>query len=381
MRFLSRTFLAMGIAVSLLTVLSVESNAQTCVNPPAGLLGWWDADSVSGSTAFDIADSNNGTMTAAVGIVSGKVGNAFSFGGTDQVSGTLNGFAGGDTPITIGAWFNEDGKIGHPGRGIMGVGNTNFKGHFFLRLSTGEGAWNTTYVCIDGTVGINRLCLGADDGNDRWWPSTAEITTNAWHFAAASYDPSNQQAKIYVDGAFDRSAPITGGLDLGKEFWIGRDAYWDSFFVGLVDEAQVYGRILSADEIHSIFVAGEHGLCKGPQVVLIDVKPGGDPNTINLSSAGTIPVAILSTADFNAPAQVDRDSLRLAGAAVNLIGKSGKYQCATQDVNADGLPDLVCHFETAQFMIEAGDTTATLEGKTIEGRAIRGQDSVRIVRD
>jgi hypothetical protein len=34
--------------------------------------------------------------------------------------------------------------------------------------------------------------------------------------------------------------------------------------------------------------------------VLIDIKPGSDPNSINLGSRGTVPVAILSTQDFDA---------------------------------------------------------------------------------
>ncbi|HXE75181.1 MAG TPA: kelch repeat-containing protein [Candidatus Xenobia bacterium] len=115
------------------------------------------------------------------------------------------------------------------------------------------------------------------------------------------------------------------------------------------------------------------------KTVGIDIKPASDPNSINLGSAGTIPVAILSSGDFNAPAEVDPDSLRLAGAAVNLIGKSGRFQCGSQDVNGDGLPDLVCHFDTAEFFIELGESTAVLEGQTLSGRPIRGEDSVRIV--
>lgn len=115
-------------------------------------------------------------------------------------------------------------------------------------------------------------------------------------------------------------------------------------------------------------------------VVDIDIKPGSDPNSVNLSSAGKIPVAILSTPDFDAPAEVDPDTLRLAGAAVKLIGKSGKFQCSSQDVNGDGLLDLVCHFETQTlFLLEAGHTVAVLEGSTLDGTAIRGEDSVKIV--
>ena len=37
----------------------------------------------------------------------------------------------------------------------------------------------------------------------------------------------------------------------------------------------------------------------GDQFVTLDVKPGGDPNSINLGSAGVIPVAVLSDDTFD----------------------------------------------------------------------------------
>jgi hypothetical protein len=115
--------------------------------------------------------------------------------------------------------------------------------------------------------------------------------------------------------------------------------------------------------------------------VLIDVRPGEAENTINLSSSGVIPVAILSTPEFDATTQADPESLAIAGASVKMVGKSGKYLCHTEDVNGDGLDDLVCKFETAQFLIEPGVSVAVLEGRTYAGRVIRGEDSIRIVPD
>jgi hypothetical protein len=48
-------------------------------------------------------------------------------------------------------------------------------------------------------------------------------------------------------------------------------------------------------------------------------------------------------------------------------------------VNADGLLDLVCHFDTRLAAFEAGDTQGVLTGETIGGTKIKGTDSVRIV--
>ena len=122
----------------------------------------------------------------------------------------------------------------------------------------------------------------------------------------------------------------------------------------------------------------------GPPVIEvdIDIKPGSDPNSINLSSAGVITVAILSSDTFDATT-VDPETVSLAGAGVKMVGKSGKYLSHEEDVNNDGSLDLVCQIYTAQFGlgIEPGATIAVLEAQTYDGQAIRGEDAVRIVPD
>ena len=64
-----------------------------------------------------------------------------------------------------------------------------------------------------------------------------------------------------------------------------------------------------------------------------------------------------------------------------MVGKSNKFLCHEEDVNGDGVVDLVCKVETVQFLIEVGDSVAVLEAKTFGGVEIRGEDSVRIVPD
>lgn len=112
--------------------------------------------------------------------------------------------------------------------------------------------------------------------------------------------------------------------------------------------------------------------------IIIDIKPGSETNSINLGSAGVIPVAILSTDDFDA-LTVDPASVSLAGASVRLAGKSDKYLCHQEDVNLDGLIDLVCQVYTAQLMVDEGDTTAILEAETLDGEKLLGEDFIRIV--
>ncbi len=109
----------------------------------------------------------------------------------------------------------------------------------------------------------------------------------------------------------------------------------------------------------------------------IDIKPGSSQNPTNLTSKGTIPVAILSNSSFNAVSQVDVNSLR--------FGRTGTEPSLAfcnsrgEDVNGDGLPDLVCHFYTEQTGFQAGDTKGILKGLNVGGELIRGVDSIQIV--
>ena len=114
----------------------------------------------------------------------------------------------------------------------------------------------------------------------------------------------------------------------------------------------------------------------------IDIKPGGNPNSINPKSKGKIPVAILSTPDFDASTQVENDSLTFGrtGDEESLHRRGNdEPNCDVEDVNDDGLRDLVCHFNTQDSGFQAGDTEGILKGQTGAGFPIIGTDSVAIV--
>lgn len=108
--------------------------------------------------------------------------------------------------------------------------------------------------------------------------------------------------------------------------------------------------------------------------VTIDIKPGSFPNSINLGNRGTVPIAIFSTATFDAT-NVDPLTVTLAGASVKLKGK-GTPMAAFEDVNGDGLNDIVVHVSTSTLELTVPDTEAILKGMTLDGTPINGTDSV-----
>ena len=103
----------------------------------------------------------------------------------------------------------------------------------------------------------------------------------------------------------------------------------------------------------------------GNSLIEVDIitKPGSvTPTPINPSSKGKIPVAILSTASFDATSEIDRTSLT--------FGRTGDEASLAScgegkdDVSGDGLPDLVCHCYTQIAGFQEGDTEAILKGVT-----------------
>jgi hypothetical protein len=100
----------------------------------------------------------------------------------------------------------------------------------------------------------------------------------------------------------------------------------------------------------------------GPEV-RIDVKPGSDENPVNLGARGTIPVAILGSADLDVRA-VDVASVQFAGAAPAVDGQ-GRPRASLEDVDADGIADLVLHFPIAELALRPGEVEAILTGSTL----------------
>jgi len=106
--------------------------------------------------------------------------------------------------------------------------------------------------------------------------------------------------------------------------------------------------------------------------VLIDIKPGSWPNSINLGKNGVTPVAILTTSSFNA-STVDGSTVRFGPNQVLAL------RWAIEDVDRDGDSDMILHFSTSDLGLTISSIDAVLTGQTLSGQNIQGVDAVRIV--
>jgi len=116
--------------------------------------------------------------------------------------------------------------------------------------------------------------------------------------------------------------------------------------------------------------------------VKIRLSQAEDRN-VSKSEANVVTVAVLSAKDFDAPADIERSSLRLAGSPVRKTrDKEGKEQltCDARDVNNDKIKDLVCEVEVARIRPSKREETLRLEAMTQFGWGIAGSGVLRVGR-
>ena len=120
--------------------------------------------------------------------------------------------------------------------------------------------------------------------------TVAALSLGKWQHVAATFDSATQAIAIYVNGVqvpssidplsstvasiFQSAIPATIGT-----FYSGQD-----FWAGLIDEVELFNRVLPASEIQAIYNAGSAGKCKtGGSPVLLSVSPNsGQQGQLNL---------------------------------------------------------------------------------------------------
>lgn len=107
--------------------------------------------------------------------------------------------------------------------------------------------------------------------------------------------------------------------------------------------------------------------------VSIDIKPGDQPTTIEPGRQGMIPVAILTTAQFDART-VDPTTIRIGATGT----EASVFKSNLDDVDRDKDIDMLLLFRVQEMRVKCGDTSISLKAKTTDGRPIEGSESVTL---
>ena len=200
---------------------------------PAGLIAAYSFEEGSGTTTADASGQlNSGTLNGgATWSTAGKYGKAVSFNGTSGMV-TVADKASLDltNAMTLSAWVNP----------------------------SATGGWRTV-ILKEAAPALVYSLYSSDDaslpnayvrtgGTDKSVIGTGALPVNTWSHLAATYDGSN--IRLYLNGALVKTTAATGNMAASTgALRIGGNTIWGEYFAGLIDEAHVYNRALSAAEV------------------------------------------------------------------------------------------------------------------------------------
>ncbi|MGQ0735671.1 MAG: hypothetical protein ACT4QD_18710 [Acidobacteriota bacterium] len=122
-----------------------------------------------------------------------------------------------------------------------------------------------------------------------------------------------------------------------------------------------------------VALCGMSALAQGPLHVTIDVKPGDTPTTLEPNRQGMVPVAILSSAQFDATS-IDTTTIRLGPTGT----EAGVERSNRDDVNRDKRIDLMLLIRVQELKLKCGDTAIRLKAKTTDGRDVEGSEALTL---
>jgi Concanavalin A-like lectin/glucanases superfamily/Domain of unknown function (DUF2341) len=185
---------------------------------------WHLPNGSSLSLADSTANANNGTNHGATA-TTGKIDGAASLNGSGQyVSTPATSMPAINGNLTISGWFYVPSYVGFATRDIATLYSSagtadqlRITGSGYLQVSEWGGA-----IAVTGTH---------------------SITTNAWHYAAFTYDGST--ASLYLDGTLDNSATPSVQSGSSSNVYIGSYSGGE-FWNGALDEIRVSNTTRSA---------------------------------------------------------------------------------------------------------------------------------------
>ena len=243
---------------------------------------------------------------------------------------------------------------------ISGPSDVDFYS-FEAKARDANGKQTKISIDIDGTTFPQNLVVYVF-GPDR---QRYQVEDNA------DYDPINDPGSQRIDPRF----PANKTLDPRFDLLIDRDGVWTVAVVEAGVTLDMTGRASGQGSPVPTYTLIVAGLTASMVEMRMDIKPGNELSVLNPKSMGAIPVALLSNADFD-PFEVDVASLR--------FGHTGSepsfLRCAKdgRDLNGDGKPDRLCHFDNGKAGFLKTDTTANIKGMA-RGKPFQGKGDLKVI--
>ena len=247
---------------------SIIATTAACENDST-LVGCWPMEEGSGTSLIDgSAYFNDGAISNGAAWVAGQVGTyALDLNGTSQYALVPHDASLNLTnTITVAAWIRPE---QYATQDIIKKATNGGVNGFELSLATTKADSSSRKVFFR----INQVA----NGDTYRINSTTEYPIDGtWMHVAATYDGATM--RLYINGVEEASlattVPIaTNTLPVG----IGAQSDGTRWFMGWLDEARVYNRVLTLDEIQTLF--GNH-----PPVAVTDPYTTNEDTAINATA-------------------------------------------------------------------------------------------------
>jgi len=231
-----------------------------CVTPSTNAVGWWAGD----GNPYDLAHTNFGILHGGANYAPGAVGQGFLLNGTNAYIEIPDAPDLKPANVSVEAWVRFDAAetpgSGSPGQEwILFKKNSrsgNFEGYSLLK----DRIYNQNYNLID----VFSFVVTSSGGDQRQTYSTTQVAVGAWYHVAGTCNSAGGAVSLYVNGVKEATNTANFPLDYGtRPVFIGTTGeWWDGKLCGIVDEATVYNRALTATEVSALYSAGCAGKCK-----------------------------------------------------------------------------------------------------------------------
>ena len=214
---------------------SLQVGAQTL----PGAIHYWQAN----GNALDSVGSNNGNLIGGATYGPSPAGQAFDLTGSgdhvsmDQPFPPMN--VGDD--FTISLWMKMTSPSPNWGA-LFDTRKTSFYG-FAIAVNPNGAPW------------IAGRCNNSDNS---WSCSGSATTLGEWHHVAVVFNWATATVELYVDGALADSNSLSActGFTVSDKIFLGLSSEMNPIyeFAGLIDEVQVYDRVLNSSEIGTLYI-------------------------------------------------------------------------------------------------------------------------------
>ncbi len=246
--------------------LTLTSYDQTlyALDLDANLQGYYQFDSADPGNDSSPGGTLDGTLNGdATVITDGIRGDVLSLDGTGdyvEIAGTVSN----PTNVTLSAWVKYSSAPANGGE-VISIGND-------IALRVDDWTQGVTGFFWDGTT---HQFIG----------SSVSLADNNWHHIAFTFDDGANTQSLYIDGTLVASGNFTSSITytgwfpqttIGTHADLG-DSSFD--FSGLIDDARIYDRALSASEIQGL--ASAPVTASDTDTVAITVNPVNDAPVIS----------------------------------------------------------------------------------------------------